>query len=101
MDASLGETYLVSLSKMRQSLTPSSKTLNVSSIIKHDALTCKEWSTTEMIQCADEVVRKATSTYDCQLPMSIKIGDSIKYYIYYKKIIRCSFLYYTPFNIVH
>jgi hypothetical protein len=62
---------------MRQSLTASSKTLNVSSIIKYDALTCKEWTSSEMIQCVDGIVGKATSAFDCQLPMSIKIGEPI------------------------
>ncbi len=27
-----------------------------------------------MIQCVDGIVGKATSAFDCQLPMSIKIG---------------------------
>ena len=42
--------------------------------IKNDALTCKEWTNGEMIGCVDRILRKATSDFDCQLPMSMKIG---------------------------
>ncbi len=49
----------------------------MSSNVKSDAVTCKDWTTNEMIKCVDGIIGKATSAYDCQLPMSIKIGKPL------------------------
>jgi hypothetical protein len=70
------ETFLVYLTKMRQILAPSQKSMTVSNILKNDAFTCKEWSTAEMVQCADSIIAKAVSGFDCQLPMSMRIGTN-------------------------
>lgn len=69
------ETFLVYLSKIRQIVTPSQKSMIVSNILKNDTSTCKEWSTAEMIECANIVIGNAVSGLDCQLPMSMKIGQ--------------------------
>jgi len=68
------ETFLVYLTKMRQILAPIQKSMTVSNILKNDAFTCKKWSTAEMVQCADTIIAKAVSGFDCQLPMSMRIG---------------------------
>ena len=52
-----------------------------------NTLNCKDWSSNDMIQCADEIVTKSSAKYDCQLPMSIKIGKLEK--IYRKAIKKC------------
>ena len=80
------ETFIVSLSKMRQIVTPTQKSLNVSNTLKNDAYSCKEWSTAEMIQCADIIIGKAVSGFDCQLPMSMKIGLFLNLITMYKFI---------------
>jgi len=55
--------------------------MTVSNILKNDAFTCKEWSNAEMIQCADTIIAKAVSGFDCQLPMSMKIGINALPYV--------------------
>jgi hypothetical protein len=82
-DVKMGETYLVDISKIRQVLTPQKKSMKVSDAIKNDALTCKDWTNSDMIECVDTIIRKETSGFDCQLPMSMKIGiDSHSIYVY-------------------
>ncbi len=73
-DVKMGETYLVSISKTRQIFTSRPKSMKISNTVKNDALTCKEWTTSEMIRCVDMIIGKSTTNFTCQLPMSMKIG---------------------------
>ena len=78
----MGETSAIAISKNRKIQNqifldfkleiPGKETIYIK-----DTLSCKEWSSKDMIRCADAIVTKSSAQYDCQLPMSIKIGKGI------------------------
>jgi hypothetical protein len=64
----LGEITLMAIQKSRSFVTPKQ------SKIKEGRLSCKEWSSKKMIECANELIKNATKNATCQMPMSLKIG---------------------------
>jgi hypothetical protein len=65
----LGQISTIAIQKSRKVVTPKQNK------IKEGSLSCKEWSSKKMIDCANELIRNATRNATCQLPMSLKIGN--------------------------
>ncbi len=61
----------------REILTPRkqvSKTENDGSEV---TMSCKDWKAKDMIECINDIIVEKTSDFECQLPISVRIGNSL------------------------
>ncbi len=56
-------------------MTPREHILKTEDNGQETVMSCKNWKAKDMIECINDIVRKETYEFECQLPVSLRIGN--------------------------